>query len=571
MAFELKLPELGENIESAGVLNVLVKPGDKVEKDQGIIEIETDKATIEVPSTTAGTVKDVLIKQGDNVKVGQTILVLENGVQTDDAKQEQKKTDETKSSQQKSKVTENSEEVKSGSSSNKGNTQKKIDHTIAEKSKSESRIIEVELPELGENIESADILKILVKKGDNVKKDQSILEIETDKATIEVPSTYAGIVTDVLVKEGEKAKVGEAIIKVETNVEVQNSPKQKTIEPKEQSKQEPKPEEKAEIGDAKREVSRESITTPSDNQPPILTNSAPAAPSTRRLARELGVDIRKVPGTGPGGRISFEDVKAYVKSLNEGRVSQGSFGIQQEQLPDFSKFGEIEKQPMNSIRTKTATHLSYAWSTIPHVTQHDKADVTELEKLRKEFGPDIEKDGGKLTITSILLKVSASALKVFPKFNSSINMNNKEIIYKKYFHVGVAVDTEHGLIVPVIKDVDQKNIKELSIELNKTAEKVRNRKISLEELQGICFTITNLGGIGGTSFTPIVNSPEVAILGVSRGRYEPVYNNEDFEPRLMLPLSLSYDHRIIDGADAARFLRWICEALEEPMKILVEG
>jgi pyruvate dehydrogenase E2 component (dihydrolipoamide acetyltransferase) len=567
MALELKLPELGENIESAGVLNILVKPGDKVEKDQGIIEIETDKATIEVPSTTAGTVKDILIKQGDNIKVGQTILVLENGAQAEPVKEQQKNKDVPKSSQQKTKESDKAVEVKSESSEKVQDSGKKSEPSPSDKSKSESKVVEVKLPELGENIESADILKVLVKEGDEIKKDQSIMEIETDKATIEVPSTYAGKVTDVLVKEGEKAKVGETIIKVETTTGPAETPQSKTTEAKEKPKQETKPE----VKETKTEIVKEQTATTMDNQPPIQSNAAPAAPSTRRLARELGVDIRKVPGTGPGGRISFDDVKAYVKSLNEGRASQGTFGVQQEVLPDFSKFGEIEKQPMNNIRSKTATHLSYAWSTIPHVTQHDKADITELEKLRKEFGPDIEKDGGKLTITSILLKVSASALKVFPKFNTSIDMNNKEIIYKKYFHIGVAVDTEHGLIVPVIKDVDQKNIKDLSVELNKTAEKVRNRKVSLEELQGSCFTITNLGGIGGTSFTPIVNSPEVAILGVSRGRYEPVYHNEDFEPRLMLPLSLSYDHRIIDGADAARFLRWVCEALEEPMKILVEG
>jgi pyruvate dehydrogenase E2 component (dihydrolipoyllysine-residue acetyltransferase) len=567
MALELKLPELGENIESAGVLNILVKPGDKVEKDQGIIEIETDKATIEVPSTTAGTVKDILIKQGDSIKVGQTILVLENGTQAESVKDQKKKTDETKSSRQKTKEPEQAKEIKPESSGKGKDSGKKSEPSSSDKSKSESKVVEVKLPELGENIESADILKVLVQRGDEIKKDQGIMEIETDKATIEVPSTYAGKVTEVLVKEGEKAKVGATIIKIETTG-VTETPQSKTTEIKEQPKQEIK----QEVKEAKSENIKEQATATFDNQPPIQSNAAPAAPSTRRLARELGVDIRKVPGTGPGGRISFEDVKAYVKSLNEGRASRGTFGIQQEALPDFSKFGEIEKQPMNNIRSKTATHLSYAWATIPHVTQHDKADITELEKLRKEFGTDIEKEGGKLTITSILLKVSASALKVFPKFNSSIDLNNKEIIYKKYFHIGVAVDTEHGLIVPVIKNADQKNITELSAELNKTAEKVRNRKISLEELQGSCFTITNLGGIGGTSFTPIVNSPEVAILGVSRGRYEPIYNKDkNFEPRLMLPLSLSYDHRIIDGADAARFLRWICEALEEPMKILVEG
>lgn len=556
MPYELKLPELGENIESADVLNVLVKPGEKVEKDQGIIEIETDKATIEVPSTTSGIIKDILIKQGDKVTVGQTILVVEDGAQS--GANETTKT-------QKQEVKEEKKEAP------KPTSEETPKETVKEKkSTGKPEVVDVNLPELGENIASADILKVLVKKGDTITKDQGILEIETDKATIEVPSPLSGKIVEVLVKEGKKAKVGETIIKVETTGEVKE-PQKKPEKVETKKEPVPAPQQKTETTQVSIPPPEDKAVNIGDNQPPIMSNPAPAAPSTRRLARELGVDIRKVPGSGPGGRISFDDVKAYVKSLNEGRTSQGAFGIQQEELPDFSKFGEIEKQPMSNIRSKTAVHLSYAWSSIPHVTQHDKADITELEKLRKEFNSKRKNAGVKLTMTSILLKVSSSALKVFPKFNSSIDMNNKEVIYKKYYNMGVAVDTEHGLIVPVIKNADQKNINELSTELNQIAEKARNRKISLDELQGSCFTITNLGGIGGTYFTPIVNSPEVAILGVSRGQYEPVYKNGNFEPHLMLPLSLSYDHRIIDGADAARFLRWVCEALEEPMKILVEG
>jgi pyruvate dehydrogenase E2 component (dihydrolipoamide acetyltransferase) len=266
----------------------------------------------------------------------------------------------------------------------------------------------------------------------------------------------------------------------------------------------------------------------------------------------------------------MDDIKAYVKKLNLEKSSGRGFGIKAEPLPDFTKFGEISREPMSKIRTVTADHLSYAWTTIPHVTQIDKADITLLEQVRKGYNPKVEKAGGKLTITSILIKVIAAGMKAFPKFNSSIDMDKKEIIYKKYYNVGIAVDTENGLIVPVIKNADKKNLTELSVEMGQLAEKARNRKISLDDLQGACMTITNLGGIGGTSFTPIVNSPEVAILGVSRGSFEPVYVDNGFKPRLMLPLSLSYDHRIIDGADAARFLRWVCEALEQPMKILLE-
>jgi pyruvate dehydrogenase E2 component (dihydrolipoamide acetyltransferase) len=307
-----------------------------------------------------------------------------------------------------------------------------------------------------------------------------------------------------------------------------------------------------------------------DEQPPVLKGSAPAAPSVRRIARELGVDINEVQGTGPGGRISMNDVKAHVKKLMQKPAEGIGLGIQKEELPDFSKYGEIERVSMSRIREKTATHLSYAWAVTPHVTQFDKTDITEFEKDRKELSKRVEEHGAKLTVTGILIKIISEGLKKFPQFNSSIDMEKKEIIYKKYINIGVAVDTEYGLLVPVIKKSNEKNLIEISVELNELAQKARDKKLSLEEMQGGCFTITNLGGIGGTYFTPIVNSPEVAILGVSRAKYEPVFDKDgNFEPRLMLPLSLSYDHRIIDGADAIRFLRWVCEALEEPLKIFM--
>ncbi len=444
------------------------------------------------------------------------------------------------------------------------------------KKSSGGSVVEVKLPDLGENIESADVLNVLVKPGDSLEKDQGILEIETDKATIEVPSSVEGTVKEVLVKSGDKAKVGQVILKVESTAVEKEVKKAEPVKEDKVEQKETKTEESSVDKESAKGEIEEFHPGEIDEQPPIRKNAAPAAPSVRRIAREIGIDIQKVPGTGPNGRISMDDVKGYAKKLNEERESGGgysSLGIKAENLPDFSKFGEVEVKPMNKIRSVTADHLSYAWNVIPHVTQHDKADITKLEKIRRQFNPKIEKAGGKLTITTILLKVITSALKVFPQFNSSIDLQKKEIIYKKYFNIGIAVDTPNGLIVPVLKNVDKKNLTELSVEMNTLAEKARIRKTSLEELQGACFTITNLGGIGGTSFTPIVNSPEVAILGISRGSIEPVYNNEtgNFEPKLMLPLSLSYDHRIIDGADAARFLRWVCEALEQPIKVMVEG
>jgi pyruvate dehydrogenase E2 component (dihydrolipoamide acetyltransferase) len=553
MAKEFKLPELGENIDSADIINVLIKPGDSVDIDQGVIEIETDKATIEVPSTLQGSVKDVKVKEGDTVKVGQVIFTIEDG--------------KTASSEDKGSAVKK-EEKPSEEKEAKAQASEKPKQEVKKKEVNK-KIVEFKLPELGENIESADVIKLLVKIGDLIERDQGIMEIETDKATIEVPSDVSGKIIEVLIKEGDKAKVGQTIIKVEIGETGKEKREEEITKETEIHKEESfqiEPDTKKET-DGKREEFKPGEI---DKQPPIMTNAAPAAPSVRRIARELGVDIKKVKGSGPNGRISMDDVKAFVKNINEEIESRGiGAGVKHEALPDFTRYGEVEHRPMSKIRLKTAEHLSYAWVVTPHVTQFDRAGITNLEKLRKEFNPEIEKAGGKLTVTAILVKVITAAMKTFPQFNSSIDMEKNEVIYKKYFNIGIAVDTDNGLLVPVIKNTDKKNLKEISVEMNQVAEKARNRKISLEEMQGGCMTITNLGGIGGTSFTPIVNSPEVAILGVSRSEMVPVYKENRLIPRLMLPLSLSYDHRIIDGADAARFLRWVCEALEQPLKLLM--
>jgi pyruvate dehydrogenase E2 component (dihydrolipoamide acetyltransferase) len=290
--------------------------------------------------------------------------------------------------------------------------------------------------------------------------------------------------------------------------------------------------------------------------------SVPAAPSTRRYARELGVEIAEVPGTGPGGRIGQADVKEHVKTLLAGGGARRAAATP---LPDFSKWGAVDVQPMSNIRRKTAEHLSAGWNAIPLVTQFDKADITDLEVFRQTYARRVEKTGGKLTVTAVLLKIVALALDRFPQFASSVDMANQTIVYKQYRHVGIAVDTPNGLLVPVIRDVDRKTIAEIAAELATVSQKARARKLSLDDMSGGVFTISNLGGIGGTAFTPLVNAPEVAILGVSRGTTEPVFVDGEFEAREMLPLSLSYDHRVIDGADGARFLRFIAEALEQPL------
>jgi pyruvate dehydrogenase E2 component (dihydrolipoamide acetyltransferase) len=317
------------------------------------------------------------------------------------------------------------------------------------------------------------------------------------------------------------------------------------------------------------DISRAARTAPQAAPAPEASTgiAPPAAPSVRRIARELGVDIRQVSGTGPAGRITVDDVQGFVRqALATGGGGGGSAPVSSpaQALPDFSKWGDVERKPLSNIRRKTAEHLSHAWNVIPHVTQHDKADITVLEELRKKYGPQAERAGGKLTVTVVALKILAGAIRKFPQFAASIDMGRAQLIYKKYAHIGVAVDTDRGLLVPVIRDVDQRGIVELSAELAKASEKARAGKLSLDDMSGGVITITNLGGIGGVGFTPIVNWPEVAILGISRGSYEPVWNGSEFQPRLMLPLSLSYDHRVIDGADAARFLRWVADAFEQP-------
>jgi pyruvate dehydrogenase E2 component (dihydrolipoamide acetyltransferase) len=451
------------------------------------------------------------------------------------------------------------------------------------------------LPDLGENIDSGEVVRVLVQVGDQITKQQPLLELETDKAVIEVPSSMVGKVEAIHVKEGDKALVGQLILTVggvqkEAKRENPDSPPEapptslSSPKGKAQKPEEPKPTksvkaDKPVARKAKKPAKkRRSAGAEVVDFAPISTEvpaeepnqPVPAAPSVRRFARQIGVDIHDIQGSGSQGRISIDDVKDHSRTLHQA-PEDSAVELEDVPLPDFTKWGEVERKSIRNVRRKTAEHVSRSWRMIPHVTQYDKADITELEQARKRHGRKVEAAGGKLTVTAIMVKVVASALKVFPNFNASIDLLNEEIIYKQYCHIGVAVDTERGLLVPVIRDVDQKNIMDLSVELSEIAERARDAKLTLEEMQGGSFTISNLGGIGGTYFSPIINTPEVAILGISRGKLEPVYREGELKPRLMVPLSLSYDHRLIDGADGARFLRWIAQALEEPFLISLEG
>jgi pyruvate dehydrogenase E2 component (dihydrolipoamide acetyltransferase) len=422
------------------------------------------------------------------------------------------------------------------------------------------------LPELGESIESGDVVQVLVAVGDRIAAEQSVLELETDKAMVEVPSPVGGSVTAIHVAPGDKAAVGQLIVTLETDGATTNNAPSPTEPPTEAEPGPPAPPAPVETPVAE-------TASPSPPAAPAARSRAPAAPSVRRLAREIGVDIHEVPGSGPGGRVSAEDVKRYARThQSQEPITTPAAAVPAAlPLPDFRRWGDVERRPMSNVRRLTADQMARTWATVPQVTQYDQADITELEQLRQKFAPKAVAAGGKLTITAIALKVVAAALKTFPQFNASVDMATHEVIYKQYYHVGVAVDTDRGLLVPVIRDVDSKNIIALAVELTELAERARSRKTSLEEMQGGTFTITNLGGIGGTGFSPILNAPEAAILAMARSRIEPVHEDGQFVPRLMLPLSLSYDHRLIDGADGARFLRWVVEALSQPFLLSLEG
>ena len=476
---------------------------------------------------------------------------------------------------------------------------------------------EFKLPEVGEGITSGTIVGILVSVGETIAVDQAVLELETDKAVVEVPSSVAGVVQEIRVSDNEEASVGQVVLVVgegegdapaadDASTDEASAPtegdgseearpsagaadaaaeEEAAEEPPaqtEDSAQEPesvaaKESDIAASAEADTaegaQAAPDSYDTPVDEKQPL-----PAAPSVRRLARELGVNLRQVTGSGIMGRISAEDVKMVA----EGGSPQAQGAPQQAApqqaappapLPDFSKFGTVTREPMSGIRKATVRAMANAWGSVPMVTQFDKADTGEFETLRKRYKARAEASGTKLTPTAVLLKMVVGALKKYPKFNASLDLEKNEIVYKEYVNVGVAVDTERGLLVPVIRDVDKKGILQLAKELGEIAEKARARKLGPEDMQGGNFSISNLGGIGGTGFTPIVNPPDVAILGVARGSVEPVWNAEtgEFKPRTMMPLSLSYDHRLIDGADAARFLRLVCETIEDPFLMSVEG
>ena len=580
MANEFVLPSLGDNVQGGDVLHVLIKPGDTVTKEQPVLELETDKATVEVPSSLEGTVADVKVKDGDHIEVGQVVFTVSGDA--GGAAPAAPAAPAAESAEQVTRASADSVQAQDeGLGGAAAGSSAPAPAAAPSAPPAGGGRIEVTIPELGDNVKGGDVLHVLVKVGDTITRDQGILELETDKATVEVPSPQAGTVKEVAVKDGDHVDVGQLVLVLEGSAAAAPS-EGATAAP---SPQVATPEDKAQKGEP---MAPAPSTTPAAPRPAAAASApsaakgagtgavapprpnVPAAPSVRRLARELGLDIADVPGSGKGGRINEADVRAHAKNVITGKVAgpdaaaPAAGGFASEPLPDFTQYGAVERKPMRGIRRKTAEHMVASWHTIPHVTQVEKVDITALEQLRKQFAKRVEQGGGKLTVTAIITKVIAVAMRKFPQFNTSVDIASEEVVYKSYVNIGIAVDTERGLLVPVLRDVDSKSITQIAAELAQMAEKARAGKLSIDEMSGGCFTITNLGGIGGTSFTPIVNHPEVAIMGMSRSAMEPVWNGTTFEPRLMLPLSLSYDHRIVDGADAMRFLRFVAEALEQP-------
>jgi pyruvate dehydrogenase E2 component (dihydrolipoamide acetyltransferase) len=560
---EVKVPNIGD-FESVPVIELLVADGDTVEKDQALMVLESDKATMEVPSPAAGKVTGLKVKVGDKVGEGTLVCSLSGGAEKEEAPTSASKAEAAK------------EDVPTPE---KGSSEKSADAENAEKPKKAEKAAKpapksaakrqggshtVTVPNIGD-FESVPVIELLVAEGDTVEKDQALMVLESDKATMEVPSPVAGTVKSLTVKVGDKVGEGAEVCVLSTSADDagdEAAPEDETSESEDAPKN---PEASASAREAKA-VSKPDVAQAKSSAPAEQADGEPfyAGPATRKVARQFGVDLSKVSGSGSRGRIVIEDVQAYVKGQLSSKPSAvagahaGGSGIPPIPAQDFSKFGPVDTQPLARIRKLSAAHLSRSWLNVPHVTQHDDADITELEAFRKSAGDYTE---AKLTLLPFLIKAVALVIKRYPEFNSSLSADGESIVLKGYCNIGFAADTPNGLVVPVVKDVWTKSVGELAADCSQLAKTARDGKLKPDDMRGGCFSISSLGGIGGKYFTPIVNAPEVAILGVSRSSLQPVWDGKAFAPRLMLPMSLSYDHRVIDGAAAARFIVLLGELL----------
>lgn len=546
---DVLIPDLGSS-DPVDVIEIPVKPGDQVEKEQTLLVLESDKATVEVPSPFAGVVKELLVQVGHSVKQGDRIATMETA-------------DDAAPAAGNAPAKAEAAPAKSEPAPASAPAQDKPAPPATQVS---SQRVTITIPDIGGS-EDVDVIEVPIKPGDKLEPEQTMVVLESDKATMEVPCPQAGTVQKVLLKVGDKVSMGTPVLELEVAVMAGAA----TPEPA------PAPAAAARATEA---PAAPSAPVPAAAKPAAPAAASPASsakvyagPAVRKLARELGVDLARVKGSGPRQRIMKDDVHAYVKQQLTSKPATGAVatGSGLPPLPeiDFSQFGPVEQVELSRINKLTAVNLHRAWVHIPHVTQFDEADITDLEAFRKSESAALKDQDVKLTILAFMVKACAKTLLAFPRFNSSLHVSGEYLIFKKYVHIGIAVDTPNGLVVPVIRDADKKSIIEIAREMQVLSQKARAKKLSPGDMQGATFSISSLGGIGGTAFTPVVNWPEVAILGVSRSQMKPVYNGKEFVPRLMLPLSLSYDHRVIDGADAARFTTYLANQLADIRRLLL--
>ena len=583
----IRVPDVGSS-DPVDVIEVSVKKGDSVEAEDTIVVLESDKASVEVPCPKAGTVLELLVKAGDRVKEGDPLLELDTEAGDGGAEDDQSSGDEPENEPAAEK--DQSGDNEQGEKEEKA--EPKADQKPAKKESGGTREQTIPAPDLGD-IDEAEIIELSVSEGDTVEAEQTILVLESDKASLEIPSPAAGTVKKLLVKTGDKITSGTELMVLETTGGGEETADEETAgDDKSAGKQ------SGESGsggsgparEASEKASQPSETSDQDSgagvgkdhggigEHPAKSGAAAASrpsknvhagPAVRKLARETGVDLGAVPPSGPKDRILKEDVHAHIKQRMEQPAAAGGGGAPDLPEIDFSEFGPVERDELNKLRKVAARNLHRSWVTIPHVTQFDEADITELEAFRKSQNKALEKEGVKLTMLAFLVQACARALRKFPRVNSSLEPSGEALILKDYVHIGIAVDTPNGLVVPVLRDADKKGLSQIATEIGELAAKARDRKLSPADMKGASFSISSLGGIGGTAFTPIVNWPEVAILGVSRSDTKPVWDGNAFQPRLMLPLSFSYDHRVIDGADAARFTTYLSGLLGDMRRALL--
>ncbi len=561
---DIQVPDIGD-FDEVTVIELLVKPGDTVKAEQSLITVESDKASMEIPSSQAGVVKEVRVKLGDKVKQGSVVLVLEGeGAAATAAPAAAPVAEQNKAPAPAAPAP---AAIDSGAST-------------AAPAAAAAGPVEVRVPDIGDFKDVA-VIEVLVKVGDTVKAEQSLVTVESDKASMEIPSSVSGVIRELKVKLGDKINIGDLLAILEG-----------TAAPAAASAPAPAPAPAAApaAAAAAPAASRASAPAPAAVAPVALPAHEPAAPtgnlphaspSVRKFARELGVPLAEVKGSGPKGRITLDDVQGFTKAVMAGEArtqaqaakapapSGGGAGLDLLPWPkvDFTKFGPVERKDMSRIKKISGANLHRNWVMIPHVCNHDDADITELEAFRVLMNKENEKAGIKITMLAFLIKASVAALKKFPEFNASLD--GDQLVLKQYYNVAFAADTPNGLVVPVIKDADKKGVVQISQEMGELAKKARDGKLSPADMQGACFTISSLGGIGGRYFTPIINAPEVAILGVCKSSTEPVWDGQAFQPRLMLPLSLSWDHRVIDGASAARFNAYLGQILGDFRRVLL--